>query len=237
MNVHDFYNNSVDDKFFEDPHTFDILNIKLLNLDSNIDGGTLPGNNNFSGTDTAYTIKDHFNTCKNSRVLGSFIARKYIFPKQDKKHPGYFEGTHTDREKLEYFMNTSCGVLNTNQYDNYCKLAGRDIRYKEISKLGIPSTVYDIRHERKKYALSHPSEKKKEKTKVLMCSTANSQEEKNKLENLELEYLENKSKVFEKIDKCLEEQRSVSKHKYKQAGAELCQAQLPLRLRLELELD
>ena len=137
--MHDFYNNSIDIKLFENPHTFDILNIKLLNLDSNIDGGTLHGNDNFSGTNSAYTIKNHFNTCKNSRVLGSFKARKYIFPREDKKHPGYFEGSHSDREKLEYFMNTSCGVLNTNQYDFYCKLAGRDVKHKEISKLGIPT--------------------------------------------------------------------------------------------------
>ena len=82
MKVHDFYNNNVDIKLFEDPHTFDILNIKLLNLDSNIDGGTLKGNNNFSGTNSAYTIKNHFNTCKNSRILGSFKAKKYIFPRE-----------------------------------------------------------------------------------------------------------------------------------------------------------
>ena len=63
MKVHDFYNNNVDVKLFEDPHTFDILNIKVLHLDSNIDGGTLTGNDNFSGTNSAYTIKNHFNTC------------------------------------------------------------------------------------------------------------------------------------------------------------------------------
>ena len=101
MNVHDFYNNSVNVEIFDDPHTFDILNIKLLNLDSNIDGGTLPRDENFSGTDSASTIKKHTNTCRNSRVLGSFKAKKYIFPRQDKKHPGYFEGKHTDRELLE----------------------------------------------------------------------------------------------------------------------------------------
>ena len=81
MKVHDFYNNNVDVKLFEDPHTFDILNIKLLNLDSNIDGGTLEGNNNFAGTNSAYTIKNHINTCKNNIVIGSFKARKYIFPR------------------------------------------------------------------------------------------------------------------------------------------------------------
>ena len=134
MNVNDFYNNSVNVEIFDDPHTFDILNIDMLNLDNNIDGGTFPRNETFSGTDSASTIKKHTNTCKNNRVLGSFKARKYIFPRQDKKHPGYFEGTHTDREKFEYFMNTSCGVLNTNQYDFYCKLAGRDVKQKEISK-------------------------------------------------------------------------------------------------------
>ena len=112
-------------------------------------------------------------------------------------------------------MNTSCGVLNTNQYDFYCKLAGRDVKHKEISKLGIPSTVYEIRHERKKYALAHPSEKKKEKKKVLVCSTGNIQEEQKKLESLKLEYLEDKSKVFDKIDRSLEAQRSVSKKSYK----------------------
>merc|ERR1711888_112520 len=48
-----------------------------------------------------------------------------------------------------------------------------------------------------------------------MCSTGNSQEEEKKLESLKLEYLENKPKVFAKIDKCLEDQRSVSKHTYK----------------------
>ena len=131
----------------------------------NIDGGTLPGNNNISGTDPAYTIKNHLNNCKYNTVIGSFKARKYIFPRQDSMHPGYYTGTHSDREKLEHFMNTSCGVLNTNQYDFYCKLAGRDVKHKEISRLGIPSTIYDIRHERRKYALAHPSEKVKEKKK------------------------------------------------------------------------
>ena len=85
--MHDFYNNSVDVNIFEDPHTFDILKVKLINLDSHSDGGTLHENDNFSGTDQAYTIQNHFNTCKNNRVLGSFKAKKYIFPRVDRKHP------------------------------------------------------------------------------------------------------------------------------------------------------
>ena len=213
--MHDFYNNSVDVNIFEDPHTLDILKVKLINLESLSDDGTLDENDNFSGTDSDYTIRDHYNTCKNNRVIGSFKAKKYIFPRVDRKHPGFFEGSHSHRELLEHFMTTSCGILNTNQYNFYCKLAGRDVKHKEISKLGIPSTVYDIRHEKKKYALAHPSETKKDKKKVLMCSTGTSQEEKEKLNSLQLEYSENKPKIFAKIDKCLEEQRSVSKNKYK----------------------
>ena len=214
--MHDFYNNSVDVNIFEDPHTFDILKVKLVNLESLSDGGTLDVNNDFSGTDSDYTIRDHYNTCKNNRVIGSFKAKKYIFPRVDRKHPGFFEGSHSHRELLEHFMTTSCGILNTNQHHFYNKLAGRDVKVKEISKLGIPNTVYDIRHEKKKYALKHPSEAKKEKKKVLMCSTGSSQEETEKLNSLHLEYSENKSRVFAKIDKCLEEQGFVSKHKHKQ---------------------
>ena len=44
--MHDFYNNSVDVNIFEDPHTFDILKVKLVNLESLSDGGTLDVNNN-----------------------------------------------------------------------------------------------------------------------------------------------------------------------------------------------
>ena len=111
-----FYNTNINAQSNRDLHKNEIINVHILNLHTSNDGGTLPGNNNISGTDPAYTIKNHFNTCKYSTVLGSFKARKNIFPRQDSMHPGYFTGTHSDREKLEHFMNTSCGVLNTNQY-------------------------------------------------------------------------------------------------------------------------
>ena len=154
----DFYNKNIDVKYLCNPQTFESYDITLLNVNEYIDDGTTSGHCNISGTgtDRHYTLKDHFNNCKVSRVLGSYKAKKYIFPKQDSKHPGYFEGKHTDFEKLEYFMGTSCGQLNNNQYQFYCKLTGRDVRYKEISKLGIPSTMYDIRHEKRKYAILHP---------------------------------------------------------------------------------
>ena len=169
--------------------------------------------NNPSGTssDRNYNLKDHFNSCNNSRVLGSYKARKYIFRRQDKKHPGYYEGKHTDIEKLEYFMGTSCGLLNTNQYEFYCKLAGRDVKYKEVSRLGVPSTVYEIKHERKKYSMLHPVEKKNEKKKVLLTSIGTPGEEKEKFDDLKKEYLEDKTRIFNKIEKSLEAQRYVYK--------------------------
>ena len=213
LHVSDFYNISVQSKGY--PHTSETKTVKILDFHSNNDDGIEQGNSNVAGTVPAYTIKTHFSTCTNNRVIGSFKAKKYIFPRQDKKHPGYFEGTHTDRQKLEYFMNTSVGVLNSDQYRYYCTLSGRDVKLKEISKLGIPSTVYEIRKERKKYALANPSEKKKEKKEVLMCSTGNIQEEKRKLIKLKLEYLENKSSVFDKIKKSLEDQTYVSKKRAK----------------------
>ena len=213
LHVSDFYNISVQSKRY--PHTSETKIVKILDIHSNNDDGTGHRDTNVSGTVPAYTFKSHFSTCTNNRVIGSFKAKKYIFPRQDKKHHGYYEGTHTDREKLEYFMNTSVGWLNEDQYRYYCKLSGRDVKLKEISKLGIPSTVYEIRNERKKYGLANPTDKKKENKEVLMCSKGTAQEEKKKLIKLKLEYLENKSSVFDKIKKSLEDQTYVSKNKAK----------------------
>ena len=212
--LRDFYNISVDVNHLGNPQTFESQDIQPVNLNVNIDDDTRSENYNISGTDTAssYNLKNHFNSCKNNRVIGCFKARKYIFPRQDVKHPGYYDGTHSDIEKLEYFMGTSCGLLNTSQYEFYCKLAGRDVKHKEISKLGIPNTIYEIRHEKKKYAISHPSEKKKETRKVLMTTIGNIQEEQEKLEKLKLEYLNDKTKVFDMIEKGLEAQRYISKN-------------------------
>ena len=112
--MHDFYVDSINVHNVGDPQTCELKNIEIFNLQSNNGDGTLPGNN-ISGTDSAFTIQNHFSACPNNRIVGSFKARKYIFPREDKKHPGYFEGKHTDREKLEYFMNTSCSVLNVDQ--------------------------------------------------------------------------------------------------------------------------
>ena len=86
----DFYNTNIDVKYLGNPQTFETHDIKMLDLNRHTDDDTMPGNSNISGTDSAYTIKSHFYSCQNSRVLGSFKARKYIFPRQDKKHPGYF---------------------------------------------------------------------------------------------------------------------------------------------------
>ena len=105
----DFYNNTVSVKYLSNPETLDSYDIKLMDITQYIDDGMNSAgsdinNHSGSGADRCHNIKNHFNACNNNRVIGSYKARKYIFPRQDKKHPGYYEGKHTDIEKLEYLL-------------------------------------------------------------------------------------------------------------------------------------
>ena len=138
--------------------------------------------------------------------MGCFKARKYIFPSVDNKHSGYCEEKYSDLQLLEHFMGTSVGRVGHDQYKYYCQLTGRNVKYKEVSQLGIPCTIYDIRSEKRKYEKLNPEPSKSKKTKTISATVSmgeTSTFSEMSLKDLSEKYENDKVKFFNDINECL----------------------------------
>ena len=90
-------------------------------------------------------------TCNSRQIINCNKLDKYRFPTNDFKDPNSDETYFSKIQTLGNILNLSVCRLNTENYKFWSKLAKRHVNYKEISKIGIQSTKFDIKMEIARY--------------------------------------------------------------------------------------
>jgi hypothetical protein len=90
-------------------------------------------------------------TCNNSKQIVCSKLDKYKFPKNDLENPDTNNTQYSNIQSLENILNISACRLNADNFGFWSSLAKRRVDFKEISKIGIQTTKFDIRREISKY--------------------------------------------------------------------------------------
>ena len=90
-------------------------------------------------------------SCVSSNSLNNdlqiYKLTKYRFPNVDVIDQKSDSTQYSQMEILENVLNISVCNLNSTNYRFWSELAQRDVKYKEITKLGLKSTKFDIKQE------------------------------------------------------------------------------------------